>query len=88
LKTKIEEMKIALEIMAALNKTCDDKYNHELDKHQERLNQHSEGIQSFNATVARVENLEDEHYQLVADVAAMTLGARGGVLGWYITNTS
>ena len=37
-------MKIALDIMAASNKACDDKYNYELDKHQERLNRHGEQI--------------------------------------------
>ena len=44
LRVEVEEMKIALEIMAASNKACDDKYNHELDKHQERLNRHGEQI--------------------------------------------
>ena len=72
MKTEIEEMRIALEIMVASNKTCDNKYNHELNKHQEHLNQHSEGIWYFNQTVARVEILEDEHYQLVADVTSMS----------------
>jgi len=69
LKTEIEEMKIALEIMAASNKTCDDKYNHELDKHQEQLNCHGEQIRGLDHNTTTLELLEDKHYQLADDVA-------------------
>ena len=64
-------MKIALEIMAASNKTCDDKYNHELDKHQECLNRHGEQIRGLDSNTTKLDILEDGHHQLAEEVAAM-----------------
>jgi len=71
LRVEVKEMKIALEIMAASNKTCDDKYNHELDKHQERLNCHGKQIRGLDSNTTKLDILEDKHYQLADEVAAM-----------------
>jgi len=71
LRVEVEEMKIALEIMAASNKACDDKYNHELNKHQARLNRHGEQIRGLDENTTKLDILEDKHYQLAEEVALM-----------------
>jgi len=51
-------------------KACDDKYNRELDKHQERLNRHGQQIRELDDTT-RLDILEDKHHQLADEVASM-----------------
>jgi len=71
LKTGVEYLQVTIDIMVASNKACDNRYNRELNKHQDRLNSHSSRIRSLNQMMARVELLEDSMFKVREEVANM-----------------
>ena len=71
LVTEVEQMKIALGLIADNNKQCDMKYDRELSKHQYRLDRHRDDIDRVRRYRDEVISIRDDLVKVESEVIDM-----------------